>query len=235
VASCYACTSLCGGRALGGPATGITRRGSGPRRRYGFLAVERRACAAAAAQRHYVIPVGRRLRTILAVCGSAVALVYLASAGCGRGGRGYFSPDTLDCRTHSEWLVPLTRVPVYRGTSSTHRYAAVDWLIAQGFWSKSDASDPRWLSTFQWNQQWKDGQSQFHRELGWRGDAWVEWSKANPDMARALWPKVLSALRQPGVEDIDAATNLMHAAQYARTVDDFNRMADELAAARPRG
>src|SRR3982751_3791508 len=32
----------------------ITRRWSGPRRRYTALAVERRACAAAAAQRHYV-------------------------------------------------------------------------------------------------------------------------------------------------------------------------------------
>src|SRR5438094_2176230 len=34
----------------------ITRRWSGPRRRYTSLAVERRACAAAAAQRHYVRP-----------------------------------------------------------------------------------------------------------------------------------------------------------------------------------
>jgi hypothetical protein len=34
---------------------GITRRWSGPRRRYTSLAVERRACAAAAAQRPYVI------------------------------------------------------------------------------------------------------------------------------------------------------------------------------------
>ncbi len=38
----------------GGPACRITRRWSGPRRRYTSLAVERRACAAAAAQRHYV-------------------------------------------------------------------------------------------------------------------------------------------------------------------------------------
>src|SRR5438067_11219853 len=33
----------------------LTRRWSGPRRRYSLLAVERRACAAAAAQRHYVM------------------------------------------------------------------------------------------------------------------------------------------------------------------------------------
>ncbi len=33
----------------------ITRRWSGPRRRYTSLAVERRACAAAAAQRHFVL------------------------------------------------------------------------------------------------------------------------------------------------------------------------------------
>jgi hypothetical protein len=191
--------------------------------------------AAAANQRKYAIPVGRRLWTILVVCGSTVASVYVASAGCGRGGRGYFSPDTLDCRTHSEWLVPLTRVPVYRGPSSTHRYPAADWLIAQGFWSKSDAPDPRWLPTFQWNQQWKDGQSQFHRELGRRGEAWVQWSKDNPEMAAALWPKVLTALRTPGVTGTADATDLMFTAQYARSVKEFEKLADELAASRPRG
>ncbi len=189
----------------------------------------------AAANRRYVIPVGWRLRTILAVCGSALALIYVASAGCGRGGRGYFCPDTLDSRTHSEWLVPLTRLPVYRGASSTHRYPSVDWLIAQGFWSKSGASEPRWLSTFQWNQQWKDGQSQFHRELGWRGEAWVQWSKDNPQMAKALWPKVLTVLRRPGVTSTADASDLMFTAQHARSVEEFENLADELAAARPRG
>ncbi|QOV88043.1 hypothetical protein [Humisphaera borealis] len=177
---------------------------------------------------------GWRLRTILAVCGSAVALLYLASAGCGRGGQGYFSPDTLDCRTHSEWLVPLTRIAVYRGTSSTHRYAAVDWLIAEGFWSKSDSSDPRWLPTFQWNQQWMDGESQFHRELGWRGEEWVQWSKENPEMAKALWPKVLIALRRTGVTHTADGSDLMFAARLARTVEEFEELVDELVAARPR-
>jgi hypothetical protein len=44
------------GRREGQAACGITRRWSGPRRRYTSVAVERRACAAAAAQRHYVMP-----------------------------------------------------------------------------------------------------------------------------------------------------------------------------------
>jgi hypothetical protein len=163
-------------------------------------------------------------------------LVYLASAGCGGGGRGYFSPDTLDCRTHAEWLVPLTRVPIYRGPSSTHRYPAVDWLIAQGYWSKADAADPRWLPTFRWNAQWKDGESVFHRELGRRrGDAWIQWSKDNPGMARALWPRVLAALRRPGVTSTSDATDLMFTARLARSVEEFEKLADELAAARIRG
>ena len=60
-----ATVSRCGAARLpGSPATccsrltggsGITRRWSGPRRRYTSLAVARRACAAAAAQRHYVM------------------------------------------------------------------------------------------------------------------------------------------------------------------------------------
>ena len=53
---------------------GLTHRWSGPRRRYNSLVVERRACAAAAAQRQYVSPM-RKLTLIISValCASLVA------------------------------------------------------------------------------------------------------------------------------------------------------------------
>ena len=175
----------------------------------------------------------RRVRNTLAA-GGAVLLVLFLAGGASRGGRGYFSPDTLECRTHSEWLLPLVsvEVPLYRGPSSTHRWPIVDYLVAQGLWSKSDATDPRWLPTFHWNQRWSDGESQFHRELGWNGDSWIGWSKAHPDMAAALWPKVLATLREPGVTDVDHAAMLMRAAQQADGVVEFEMLAAELAATR---
>jgi hypothetical protein len=188
-----------------------------------------------AAERRSVIPVSWRPLTILAVCASVLLVAYLAAAGCGRGTRGYFSPDTLEYRAQSEWLLPMTSVPLYRGPSSTHRYATVDYLISKGFWSPSGRSDPRWLLTLQWNQQWKDGHSELHGNLGMRGDGWIKWSEQNPEMAKALWPKVLDALRQSGVSQIDEATNLMRAVQVAQSVEEFEKMAAEFAAERPRG
>ena len=174
----------------------------------------------------------RRLlpRAALAACGSAVLLAYLAAAVWGRGGRGYFSPDTLECRTHPEWLLPLTDIPLYRGPDSTHRWPVVDYLVAHGLWSRSETPDPRWLTTFQWNRQWRDGQSQFHRELGWRGEWWVEWSEKNPEMAKALWPKVLAALRRPGTTDTGEAEILLFAAQKARSVEEFEKLSAEVSA-----
>jgi hypothetical protein len=169
-----------------------------------------------------------RIRTIVAICGSTVLVLYLAAATCGRGGRGFFSPDTLECRTQSEWLIPLTRIPLYRGPGSTHRWPIVDYLVTQGWWAKADTSNPRWLPTFQWNQQWNDGESQFHRELGWRGDAWITWSNENPDMAKALWPKMLTALRQPGAASVSVAADLLFTAQHARSVEEFERLLSEL-------
>jgi hypothetical protein len=176
-----------------------------------------------------------RLRIIFVVCGSALATVYVAAAGFGGGGRGYFSPDTLDCRTHAEWLVPLTRFPVYRGPSSTHRYPVVDYLVARGFWSASDRPAPRWLPTFRWNAQWKGGHSTFHYEMGRRGDDWVAWSDANPATAAALWPMVLAALRSPGVTGTRDASDLMLAARLAKSVEEFEKQAHQLAAVRTKG
>ena len=162
-------------------------------------------------------------------------LAGLAAAMFGRGGRGYFSPDTLDFRTHAEWVVPLVDIPIWRGPSSTHRYPVVDYLVAEGLWSPSGASDPAWLPIFQWNAQWWDGDSQFHCELGGRGEIWVRWSKDNPAMAKALWPRVLRALRRPGTTSTADASHLMAAARSARTVEQLEKIADDLAATRPRG
>src|SRR4051794_33897800 len=62
-----------------GRGRGITRRWSGPRRRYNSLAAGRRACAAAAAQRHYVIPRMKIAITIIVVLvGVAVVAVIVA-------------------------------------------------------------------------------------------------------------------------------------------------------------
>ena len=171
----------------------------------------------------------KQLRDVLVTCGLCCLLLLYTAAGLfGRGGRGFFSPDTLECRTQLEWLIPLTEVPLYRGPYSRHRWLIVDYLVAQGLWSKSDVREPRWLFTFQWNQQWRDGQSQLQRELAWRGKEWVQWSEDNPELAKILWPRVLSALRKPGTTGTHDAEILLFTARGARSVEELEGWLSEL-------
>ena len=167
----------------------------------------------------------RRARKVIVISVCVILSSYALAAACGRGGRGYFSPDTLDCRGQYEWLLPCTPLPLYRGPSSTWRYPAVEYLIAEGFWSPKPTSNPRWFLTFQWNQQWIDGHTTFHHELGRNGEAWIEWTRRNPEMARALWPKVLELLRRPGARGVEDASTLMMLAQSKSSVQEFEEVA----------
>ena len=175
----------------------------------------------------------RRIKIIGGVAFGCVVLVYLAAARFGVGGRTFFSPDTLESRAQGECLLPLTEIPVCRGRAATYRMAVVNFLIARGFWSKSDVTPPRWICVSHHNAQWRDGQSQFHRELAWRGEDWIRWSQENDALARVVWPRVLRELRKPGVTDTGDAQRILTAARIAWSVESFEWLTSEsIAAAR---
>jgi hypothetical protein len=130
-----------------------------------------------------------------ALCFLIIAGMYIAAATAGRGGRGFFSPDTLQYRTQSEWLLPLVNNPLYRSSYTYRQDPLVRYLVAEGYWTPRPTSDPKWVVAFQWNNQWHDGQSLMYREIAWRGQYWITWSRSNSDIAAKLWPMVLQAMR----------------------------------------
>ncbi|MBE7464613.1 MAG: hypothetical protein HS116_14140 [Planctomycetes bacterium] len=113
----------------------------------------------------------------------------------GLGGRGFFSPDTLEYRSQSERTVFATEIPLYRSAFRYDSHELVNYLVEKGYWSPRPASEPRWIFLFHWNRNWKDGESCFHRSFFWRKDFWMEWTEKHPERAAEVWPQVLELLR----------------------------------------
>lgn len=151
-----------------------------------------------------------------------VAAIYLISWFEARGGRGFFSPDTLEAKWQSEILLLGTEIPIYRSSYRFHRYELVDYLISEGYWSPQKTEHPRWISTFWWNEQWHPGQTMLYRELAGSENHWIEWSEEHPDIAEVLWPQVLSELRSDFKHADDRAFYLMYLVRGAESVEEFN-------------
>jgi hypothetical protein len=165
---------------------------------------------------------------IVCLCLTGVAIIYVVAIATAGGGLGSFSPDTFQYRTQSEVLLPLTSVPLYRSGCSYHQPPLFQYLVAQGYWAPSGASDPKWLPAFRWNRQWKDGYSGLHRELSWRGPEWINWSKSHPEMAAELWPLLLEVLRADApAGDVEGhARWLLYAAGASRDIAEFRSLAE---------
>jgi hypothetical protein len=166
-----------------------------------------------------------RPRTILLLVVTAFALVaevVLLFVAMERvGGRGFFSPDTLQMRTQAETRSCWSEF-------AYHRPKLVEFLIAEGYWSPVEAAEPRWIETFHWNRQWRGGTGQLQKELSWRGENWIQWTNNNRQLAAMLWPRVLRGLRSTNAEDQEDATLMMLVARVSSNIADFEqRMAAE--------
>jgi hypothetical protein len=137
-----------------------------------------------------------RWRSRLYIAGLIGAVIVLPALLFGRGGVGYWSPDSLEGYTQREYVTPIFHIPIYRSLRSLRRYELVDFLVAKGYWSpRKAAGTPRLLLMFRWNDLWKDGYSGIHREFTRSGPFWQEWTTSHPSAAAELWPRVLESLR----------------------------------------
>jgi hypothetical protein len=145
--------------------------------------------------------------------------VYLFSTAYGRGGRGFFSPDTFQFKTQSEILLPPTELPLYRSAFEYHEKPdLVAYLVAQGYWVPIQTEEPNWIAVFKWNTQWRDGEMQLYRYMN-QPSEWIEWTEANPTVARVMWPKVLSILRR-GIT-AGYAEDIMRKAKQSSSLKEF--------------
>jgi hypothetical protein len=147
--------------------------------------------------------------------------IYAVSAKWGRGGRLFFSPDTLQSKSQSELLLPPTSIPVYRSGYTYSQYPLVAYLISKGYWKPSESGPARWLPMGQWNDMWRDGESTLFRALTRRTDLLTQWSEDHPDIAAAMWPYVLEQIRNGGREGERNAEGLMFFASYFKSVDEY--------------
>ena len=139
----------------------------------------------------------RMWRRVFAVVAIAImaAIAVWGWTTVAHGGRTYFSPDTFQVRFQSEVLLPLSYAPAWR-SSFTYRhdtYPLVEYLVSHGFWAPVATPEPRWILLNHWNVQWRDGHSTLYKYL--KSQEWIEWTESHPDVAKVLWPNVLSLLR----------------------------------------
>lgn len=161
--------------------------------------------------------------TTIALVGAG--LVSLVSIKFGKGARCFFSPDTLEFRYQSEYLVPLLLVPLYR---SRYTYAEepnelVTFLVEEGYWEPRQVDDPRWICVFHWNHQWRDGYGQMYRHFCRSPELLIEWSRENPELAAVMWPKVLAVLRDKAMPS-GYAEDLIFQARHVKSVDEYYRV-----------
>ena len=132
----------------------------------------------------------------------AIAIVFGSS-----GGRGQFSPDSLEYRSQSEVLLWGTKQSVYQSRWRYHNHTLIQFLVNNGYWHYSDIAENRWIFLFHSNSQWRDGESSFHRAFFWKDDFWIEWTNKQPEQAAVLWPRVLESLR---LGDEQKAVEMLH-------------------------
>lgn len=129
--------------------------------------------------------------SLILICGFVAAFFLLGSSG----GRGFFSPDTLEYRSQSEVLCLGTEIPLIRGSFEYHEHELVKFLVNKGYWQPKEVDQPRWIALFHWNHMWRDGESSFHRQFFWKKTQWVDWTNKNPEEAAQFWPRILELLR----------------------------------------
>lgn len=108
-----------------------------------------------------------------------------------------FSPDTFESREFRYFEIPILGVQVYpiRRTSSSDTFCK--YLIDSKFITPQNADDPRWdLVSVRRTDLVETDAALLNTYLkdGW--DYWKEWSTANPEMAKVLWPEVARLARQ---------------------------------------
>ena len=150
----------------------------------------------------------------------AIAIVFRYSQSVASGGRGFFSPHTLEFRTQSETLLPGTEIPLYRSQFKCREWDSelVVYLVGRGYWQPIENARPVWLLMFHSNSQWRDGHNHFYREFTRNSQDWITCSDANPELAATLWPRILNLTRDKKMTGVQL---VMRYAQSSSNVEEF--------------
>ncbi len=173
---------------------------------------------------------GRLGQFAVALCLIVVLLVggaYWSAFTWGKGGRGSFSPETLQCRGRYEWNIPYTEFVIYREEYKYYTLDLVQYLIDTGYWTPADTENPTWLHCHRWKAHISGGETMIFRALSRNGEALIAWTKANPKMAKVVWPIALRLLRSSPDDAHDKVPTLLFHAQYATSIDELRELCEQ--------
>jgi hypothetical protein len=166
----------------------------------------------------------RRARRIAVWAVTTLALAGGAWLTGGRGGLGYFSPDTLEYRTQSEWTVAFGEVPVYRSRLAVRRNALLEMLQAEGYVVPIATAEPHWLCVMHWNDAWRYvNSSTVHKILMSRQEEMIAWTREYPACARVYWPEAFRLMRSDRVSDHELAGAILFGCCHCRTADEVEQ------------
>jgi hypothetical protein len=154
----------------------------------------------------------RRLEILVVVAICVVLFLLLAGQSSSQG---YFSPDTLESQSRDfYWGIP--------GTASVTRHRLAEYLVTKGYWTPHSTTKPRWLMTYYYRPQWRDGHSALTSALFWHADKWIAWSEHHPERAAVLWPHVLEILRSNRDDSQSVVRELLWYVEHAGTEAEFD-------------
>jgi len=156
-------------------------------------------------------------------CSCILALILVLGLLARReGGLAHFSPHTLEYTIQSE--VAVAGLTIFRSARQPVGNELVDFLVAEGFVAPEQPQTQRWESVFHWNEAWRDGHGALYPILCRDRQALVEWSKADPPLARLYWAEVFRLLRSDRKADHVAAYVLAQRWRECETVPAFREL-----------
>ncbi len=146
-----------------------------------------------------------RLWPLYAVVG-VFALLYLFTGG--RGGIGQFNPHTLQSRSQSEITILLGQLPVYRSSFNYYDRPLLQELLKRGYVKPEEDRD-RWDWVFHWNDAWKGGYGIWYDTLSRHDEALIDWTRANPALAKIFWSEAFRYMRSEYEVDQQTGRDLL--------------------------
>ena len=132
----------------------------------------------------------KRIAIFVVFALTGCVLLYATS---GRGGLGYFSPQTLEYCTQGERSI--FGIPIYRSLCEQHDNGLIRLLIDDGYVKPDHESTAHWETVFHWNDSWRDGEGWLYHMLIRNRDAMIDWTLAHPESAKIFWPELFRHLR----------------------------------------
>lgn len=138
----------------------------------------------------------------------------------GRGGRVQLDRNTFSLHLQREYVLPGSDLTVWRSGDEQLANQLLDRLRADGYVNITHPSDDAPVTIARFNGLWRDGHTMLYREIVRDRVQWNQWTDANPELARVVWPRVAAEVREG---QIGVAANTLFHAKSSQDVAAFER------------